>query len=105
MSTDAGHSDLQALHETHRSIASATSGLVSPPRPSTPFDKASRSALARPRVESFSSRVAMNGGHMVPSPTLRQTADPLHASTAWAKPTSRRRASKNARPLATDAAW
>ena len=43
---------------------------------------ASRSTLARPRVECFSSRVAMYDGHIVPSSVLRQAPSPLHMSTA-----------------------
>jgi hypothetical protein len=47
---------------------------------------ASRSVLARPRVECASSRVTMYDGHIVPSRFLRQRPTPLHISTARPKP-------------------
>ena len=56
-----------------------------PPRPAVPAI-ASRSTFARPRVECFSSRVAMYDGHIVPSSVLRQAPRPLHISTARPMP-------------------
>ena len=91
MSTDDGHSALQALHSMQRSITSNMRSLVSSSCGSVP-DSAARSALARPRVECSSSRVAMKLGHMVPSVRLRQMPAPLHISTARVKPWSLRKA-------------
>ena len=54
--------------------------------PGTRPDSTARRALARPRVECSSSRVAMYEGHMVPSSVFRQTPTPLHISTAAANP-------------------
>jgi hypothetical protein len=85
MSTLAGHSALQALHEMQRSITSFISGPVSASVGSCP-ESTMRSAFARPRVESFSSPVTMKLGHIVPASSLRQTALPLHCSTAAANP-------------------
>ena len=49
---------------------------------------ASRSRLARPRVLSFSSRVAWNDGHIVPSRFFRQAPTPAHSSAAGSRPPS-----------------
>ena len=49
---------------------------------------ASRSELARPRTVCSSSRVTMKEGHIVPTSSLRQTAMPLHFSTALSQPPS-----------------
>ena len=57
MSTPVGHSRRQALQETQSFIVSAISSEVSASGPSWPVT-ARRSELARPRVTSFSSRVA-----------------------------------------------
>ena len=90
MSTVLGHSLLQALHDRHKSSTSCTpsdaSAASGSPAPSSWPLIASRSALARPRTVSFSLRVAMYDGHMVPEPTLRQAPTPLHCSTAAWKP-------------------
>ena len=42
--------------------------------------------FARPRVTSFSSRVTMYDGHIVPSSFFRQAPTPLHISMARPKP-------------------
>ena len=57
MSTPVGHSRLHPLHDTQSDIASAISAESRPSFPSWPV-MASRSALARPRVEWRSSPVA-----------------------------------------------
>src|SRR5579871_3634456 len=85
MSTPVGHSRLHPLHDTHRSSAAATSSEARPAPPSWP-DTASLSVLARPRVRSFSLRVARKDGHIVPASNLRQCPLLLHISTAAAKP-------------------
>ena len=61
MSTFDGHSLLQPLQERHRSITSASSGVVQGLAPGLPAVEASawRRTFARARVVSFSSRVAM----------------------------------------------
>src|SRR6266850_7117635 len=85
MSTLDGHSALQPLHSRQRSMTSKSRlpwNSVAGIRP----DSTARSALARPRVECSSSRVAMYEGHIVPSSFLRQTPTPLHISTDAAKP-------------------
>ena len=56
MSTPAGQSDEQPLHDRHSSSDSATSA-ERKPLTSVPFASSCRTR-ARPRVESFSSRVA-----------------------------------------------
>jgi hypothetical protein len=83
-STRLGHSALQALHSRQRSKTSKTSWLVRPP--GMPPAIASRSTLARPRVLWVSSRVAMNDGHIVPTPSLRQAPTPVQASAAPSSP-------------------
>src|SRR5690625_801602 len=65
MSTPAGQSDEQALQERHRSSDSSTSVADQPPETRSPF-AISCKTRARPRVESFSSRVAKYDGHMKP---------------------------------------
>src|SRR5205823_6519418 len=66
MSTPAGQSDEQPLQDRHRSSDSATSAA---PKPRTRLPLASScSTRARPRVESFSSLVASQDGHMTPPP-------------------------------------
>src|SRR5476651_2545972 len=89
MSTPVGHSRLQPLHDTHRSIvsyiscdtnASSLACIGSCP------DNASRNVLARPRVKCCSSPVARNDGHIVPASNLRQWPLLLHISTALSKP-------------------
>ena len=83
MSTPVGQSDEQPLQDRQRSRDSATSAAA---KPCTSVPLASScSTLARPRVESFSSRVARYDGHMtpplpvvsarhLPTPTQRCTA-------------------------------
>src|SRR5262245_33127446 len=85
MSTLDGHSALQPLHSRQRSITSNRRLPVNSPAGARP-DRTARSALARPRVECSSSRVAMYEGHIVPSSFFRHTPTPLHISTAAAKP-------------------
>ena len=64
MSTPAGQSDEQPLQDRHRSSDSATSAA---PKPRTRLPLASScSTRARPRVESFSSLVASQDGHITP---------------------------------------
>ena len=87
MSTFVGHSLLHALHSRHRSSTSWTRGSVNPWKPSWPVI-ANRSRLARPRVLSFSSRVAWNEGHIVPSRFFRQAPTPAHISAAGSRPPS-----------------
>ena len=83
MSTPAGQSDEQPLQDRHRSSDSATSA----ERKSLtrlPF-ASSCSTRARPRVESFSSRVARYDGHMTPPPPVvsaRHLPTPTQRCTA-----------------------
>ena len=83
MSTPAGQSDEQPLQDRHRSSDSASSAAAKPCT-SEPL-ASSCSTRARPRVESFSSLVASQDGHMtqllpvvsvrhLPTPTQRCTA-------------------------------
>ena len=83
MSTPAGQSDEQPLHDRHRSSDSASSA-ERKSLTSVPF-ASSCSTRERPRVESFSSRVARYDGHItpplavvsarhLPTPTQRCTA-------------------------------
>src|ERR1700733_3721920 len=83
-STLEGHSDLQPLQLRQRSITSyisrrsyllALSDLV----------KNSRRIFARALVVSFSLRVAINEGHIVPpaNSVLRQSPEPFHCSACW----------------------
>ena len=84
MSTETGQSREHALQDRHRSSASCTSGARQPPVTSEPF-ASSCSTRARPRVESFSSRVARNDGHMNPPAaplSARHLAIPTHRCTA-----------------------
>src|SRR5512138_373144 len=85
MSTFDGHSALQPLHSRQRSITSYRRRPAKSASGTLP-ESTARSALARPRVECSSSRVAMYEGHIVPSSFLRQTPTPLHISTAAVKP-------------------
>src|ERR1043166_2809185 len=85
MSTLDGHSALQPLHSRHRSITSWSRLPVNSSAASRPFSTL-RGALARPRGECSSSRVAMYEGHIVPSRVLRHTPTPLHISIDAAKP-------------------
>ncbi len=84
ISTEEGHSALQALQEMHKSMAAFTSG---PSKASEP-ERAARNILARPRVLCNSSRVARKDGHMVPICNFRQTPAPLQSSVAASKPPS-----------------
>ena len=79
---------MHALHSRHRSSVSYMALLVNAACGTRPASTARR-ALARPRVECVSSRVAMYDGHIVPSLSLRQAPLPLHMSMAVAKPPSR----------------
>src|SRR5256886_6260593 len=66
MSTPAGQSDEQPLQDRHRSSDSASSAAA---KPCTSVPLASScSTRARPRVESFSSLVASQDGHITPPP-------------------------------------
>src|ERR1700757_4684753 len=84
MSTETGHSDLQALQERQRSRDSLTSlfchwlGRISP-------CMSSQSMWARSRVEWSSSPVAMKLGHMVPASVLRQAPTPTQRRVAEAR--------------------
>ena len=51
-------------------------------------DNAALNAFALPRVESTSSLVAINDGHIYPELIFLQAAWPLHISIAWANPPS-----------------
>ncbi len=62
MSMPVGQSRAQPLQDRHRSSASSTAGSSKVSVPLT----TSWSTRARPRVESFSSRVARNDGHITP---------------------------------------
>src|SRR3979411_3012180 len=81
MSTETGHSDLQALQERQRSSDSLTCwfchwlGRISP-------CMSSHRRWARPRVEWSSSPVAMKLGHMVPASVLRQGTAPTQRGLA-----------------------
>src|SRR6266487_2552739 len=66
MSTPAGQSDEQPLQDRHRSSDSASSADAKPCT-SEPL-ASSCSTRARPRVESFSSLVASQDGHITPPP-------------------------------------
>ena len=88
MSTPVGQSDAQPLQARQRSSASPTAGSASPPT-SEP-SSASCSTRDRPRVESFSSRVARYDGHItpfvfgathLPTPVQRCTALPKTPSS------------------------
>src|ERR687897_3554815 len=95
-STREGHSVLHALHPTQRSMTSFMRPPVSSSGGSVP-SMTERSMFARALVVSFSSRVTMYEGHIVPPVFLRQKPDPLHNSTALANPPC----SKKSRPVAT----
>ena len=87
MSVPVGQSLVQPLHDRHRSSASCTSGDRQPPLTSRP-SIISCSTRARPRVESFSLRVAWNDGHMTPlEPWLsaRHLPTPVQRCTALPK--------------------
>src|SRR5690349_10239744 len=86
MSIEDGHSALHALHDRHKSSASATASSVN--EPSVPPASASNRIRARPRVECISSRVAMYDGHIVPASVLRHLPMPTHLSAAPARPPS-----------------
>ena len=99
MSTPVGQSDAHPLHDRHRSSARCTSG-ARHPRTSLPFTS-SWSTRARPRVESFSSRVARYDGHItppVPRLSARHLPTPVQRWTASEKsPSSCRYASASER--------
>src|ERR671916_126343 len=84
-STCEGHSLLHALHPTQRFMTSFIFSPVNSSGGSVP-SRTERSMFARARVESCSSSVTMNEGHIVPVFFLRQKPDPLHSSTAAANP-------------------
>src|SRR5205807_9885729 len=79
---------LHALHSRHRSSTSYRPSLVNSACGRRP-EITARRALARPRVECFSSRVAMYDGHMVAPVSLRHSPLPLHISMSVAIPPSR----------------
>jgi len=86
MSTPAGQSAEQPLQDRHRSSASATAG-ASQPETSEPL-AISCSTRARPRVESFSSRVARYDGHITPPDPVvsaRHLPTPVQRCTAAVK--------------------
>src|SRR4051794_36445880 len=85
MSTPVGHSRLQPLQLTHRSIVSYISCDVNAPGPSCP-ESARRSEFARPRVRCFSSFVALNDGHITAGSALRHSPLLLHISIVGPKP-------------------
>ena len=92
ISTLAGHSLLHALQLRQSSNASFKS---SEANPSGSFpSKTCRNTFARPRVESFSSFVAMYEGHIVPPDwaIFRQTPAPLQLSITPVIPPSLRQA-------------
>ena len=72
MSTPVGQSREQPLQDRQRSRASCTSG-ARQPSTGPPGAIISCSTRARPRVVSFSSRVAAHDGHMTP-PALCRSA-------------------------------
>ncbi len=93
MSTPTGQSALHPLHDRHRSRASRTSVERQPSVITSPW-VISYSRRARPRVESFSSRVTpVAGAHDVaavvgverhlPTPTQRRVALAKSPSSAW----------------------
>src|SRR5215211_6495377 len=84
-STREGHSVLQALHPTQRSMTSFMRRPVSSSGGRVP-SITDLSMLALALVVSCSSRVTMYEGHIVPPVLLRQKPLPLHSSTAFAKP-------------------
>src|SRR5699024_4176503 len=97
MSTPAGQSELQALHDRHRSSDSATSRELQPPETTSPF-AISCSTRARPRVESFSSRVAKYDGHMNP-PESEESARHFPTPTQrWIARVKSSPSAKNASP-------
>src|SRR4051794_38511158 len=85
MSTPVGHSWRQALQETQSFSVSIISSDASASGPSCP-EMARRKVLARPRVTSFSSRVARYDGHITPPSSFLQAPLLLHISTAPWKP-------------------
>ena len=87
MSIPVGQSDRQPLHDRHRSSASCTSGERQPPVTVVPLT-ISCNTRARPRVESFSSRVARYDGHITPpvaALSARHLPTPVQRCTAWVK--------------------
>src|SRR5690606_25785262 len=88
-STRDGHSLLQALQLRHKSITSLISSW-SKRFSFVELVKNCRSILARARVVSFSSRVAINDGHMVPPviSVFRQSPEPEHFSAIRRIPSS-----------------
>ena len=87
MSVPVGQSDAQPLHARHRSSASVTAGSR---RPSTSEpSSASWRIRARPRVLSFSSRVAAYDGHITPGGEgATHAPTPVHRWTAAPKESS-----------------
>src|ERR1700742_403401 len=84
MSTETGHSLLQALHDRQRSSDSRTCSFFHW-LGRTSLCISSQSKCARPRVEWSSSPVAMKLGHMVPASVLRQAPTPTQRRFAEAK--------------------
>ena len=84
MSIPVGQSDEQPLQDRQRSSASVTAGEPQGFGPRCPAT-ASCSTRARPRVESFSSRVARNDGHITPPVAVvsaRHLPTPVQRCTA-----------------------
>ena len=87
MSTPVGQSREQPLQDRQRSSASCTSG-ERQSRTGPPGASISCSTRARPRVVSFSSRVAPHDGHMTPPEadrSARHLPTPVQRWTAAAK--------------------
>ena len=87
MSTPVGQSREQPLQDRHRSSASCTSGERQPVT-GPPGASISCSTRARPRVLSFSSRVATNDGHITPPDAVRSARHlptPVQRCTALEK--------------------
>ena len=90
MSVPVGQSRAQPLHDRHRSSASCTSALRQPSVTSVPLIISCR-MRARPRVESFSARVACQLGHITPdSDAETHLPTPVQRCTSSTKPGSAR---------------
>ena len=85
MSTPSGHSVVHALHIRHRSRISCSRSPPSAVAGSGSLSAFTR-ALARPRVECSSSRVAMYDGHITPDVLLRHSPMFMHRSAAARMP-------------------
>src|SRR3954471_12024649 len=83
MSTLIGQSDLQPLHERHKSSASKTSSDFHPSVMTSPCNISNR-IRERPRVECSSSRNVWYDGHITWPPSVRHLPTPTHRSVACA---------------------